>query len=161
MPKDQTNDEQGITALTVNDERKGIGPISVGGQQYAVKQQVNVPVLKHETGQAVAVRIELPIRKEIQRRNEEVTLDSGEVVKGVKEGQISVVRVTELSSGHLFNLVLNSITASELERSYPENENGVPGYVGKSFLIKKMGVVAGKRYKDVQIVEIEPTDNQA
>ena len=152
MAKNQETDENQMTALAVEGDRQGPNAVMIGGQKFAVKQQVNVPVLKHESGQTVAVRIELPIRHETSRREEEVTLADGEVVKGIKETDISVVRVTELGSNQLFNLVLNAISASEFDRAYPDN-----GYVGKCFAINKLGVVAGKRYKDVQIVEIEPT----
>lgn len=140
-----------MNALTVSGDREGPTSVLIGDQAFKVKQQVNVPVLKHESGVTVAIRIEQPIRHELSEREEEVILGTGEVVKGKKETNIAVVRVTELSSNQLFNLVLNAIAASEFERAYPEN-----GYVGKCFAIKKMGVVAGKRYKDVQIVEIEP-----
>lgn len=147
----ETTDEQ-MKALQVTGDRKGPTAVMIGDQQFRVKQQVNVPVLKHESGVTVAVRLELPIRHELSEREIEVlNKATGELVKGTQESQIAVVRVTELTSGQLFNLVLNAISASEFDRAYPDN-----GYVGKSFAIRKLGVVAGKRYKDVQIVEIEP-----
>lgn len=158
MPKDQNTAEAengDLNALTVQSDRTGPKAVLIGDQQFKVKQQVNVPVLKHDTGVTVAVRIENPIRHEVSTREIEVDTPDGKV-KGTQEGTISVVRVTELTSGLLFNLVLNAITASEFERAYPDN-----GYVGKMFAIKKMGVVAGKRYKDVQIVEIEANEASA
>ena len=151
-PQTTETDNAAFEAATVSSERKNVpSTVLAGDTHFKVKQQVNVPVLKHESGNTVVVRIEQPIRKEISRKEDEVTTSDGEVIKGIKETDISVVRVTELTSGLLFNLVLNAITASELDRAYPDNS-----YVGKSFAIRKLGVVAGKRYKDVQIVEIEP-----
>lgn len=151
MAKEPENADQ-MKALQVSGDREGPTSVLIGDQKFKVKQQVNVPVLKHESGVTVAVRMEQPIRHELSQREIEVLNSAtGEMVKGKQETQISVARVTELGSNQLFNLVLNAITASEFERAYPEN-----GYVGKSFAIRKLGVVAGKRYKDVQIVEIEP-----
>lgn len=153
MAKALENDGDNLNALAVRAERHSPKAVLVGDQSYSVKQQVNVPTLKHDTGVTVAIRIEQAIRRELTSREEEVTLANGEIVKGIKEGTLAVVRVTELGSGQLFNLVLNSITASELDRAYEDQS-----YVGKSFAIRKMGTVAGKRYKDVQIVEIEAAE---
>ncbi len=156
--KNETSETENRELSTIEGGKAGRSiteAVLIGDGKYKVKQQVNVPVLKHDSGQTVAVRIELPIRTEISRREDEVTTSSGEVIKGVKESNISVVRVTELNSGLLFNLVLNAITASEFARAYPDNEHGVPGYVGKCFAIQKLGTVAGKRYKDVNILELE------
>lgn len=136
---------------------EGPKSIVVGDTEFDIVQQVNVPVLKHGSGETVLVRIEQPIRHELSSREIEVAVASGEMVKGKQDTQIAVTRVTELNSGQLFNLVLNAITASELERTYnTENENKVPAYVGKCFAIRKLGTVQGKRYKDVQIIEIKP-----
>lgn len=153
MAKNAVNETNAMLALVVAATRDGPSAVMVGDQNYEVVQQVNVPTLKHETGQVLAIRIEQPIRHELSQRDIEVLNSAtGELVKGKQETNIAVVRITELGSGQLFNLVLNAISASEFERAYPEN-----AYVGKSFAIKKLGVVAGKRYKDVQIVEIAPT----
>lgn len=145
------------TALTTMDAKaptvqreQGPTGVMIDGVEYKVKQQVNVPILKHETGETVAVRIELPINKELTEREKEVIV-AGVKTMATEESTINVIRVTELTTGQLFQLVLNAITASEFERAYPDND-----YVGRFFAIKKLGLVAGKRYKDVQIVEIEP-----
>lgn len=159
MPKDENKgpETEGamVPAPVPTGDRIG-GNILIGDQEFKVKQQVNVPTLKHDSGKAVTVRIELPIRFETSTREEEVTLSTGEIVKGTKDTQIAVVRVTELTSGLAFNYVCNAITASELNRAYPDN-----AYVGKCFAIRKLGVVAGKRYKGVEILEIEPTSPAA
>jgi len=150
MVKSTSTDLALMTAKGVEAQRQGPTSVEVGGVQYAVKQQVNVPILKHETNEVVAIRVELPINAEETTREKEVVVN-GVKTMATEEGVINVIRVTELTTGQLFNLVLNAITASEFERAYPDN-----GYVGRFFAIKKLGVVAGKRYKDVQIVEIEP-----
>ncbi len=159
MAKPAEDTEEQLKANVPAIGRSGPTGVLVGDTEFEVVQQVNVPILKHNSGETVCVRIEQPIRHEISSREMEVINASGEAVKGKQETSISVVRVTELGSGQLFNLVLNAISASEFERTYnTENENKVPAYVGKCFAIKKLGVVAGKRYKDVQIVEIRPKE---
>lgn len=146
------NNENNLETKAIVATRTGPSGVMIAGQRFEVVQQVNVPILKHETGETVAVRIELPLRTETSDRLVEVTDPrTGEVIKGSQEVPITVARVTELGSGQLFQLVLNAISASEFERAYPN-----AGYVGKCFAIKKLGLVAGKRYKDVQIVEIQP-----
>lgn len=142
--------DDGMSAELVPTDRVNRDTVLIGDTEYKVKSQVNVPTLKHDTGKAITVQILLPIRTEISSREEEVTLSTGEVVKGTKENPINVVRVRELSSGLQFNYVCNAITASEFRRAYPED-----AYVGKFFAIRKLGVVAGKRYKGVEILEIE------
>lgn len=166
MPKDNANPETGndevLTASVPAVREKGPTGLAIGNTTFKVKDLVTVPILKHNSGETIGVRIDQPIRRELTSREVEVATASGELVKGTQEGQIAVVRVTELGSMQAFNLVLNAITASELERRYnTENANGVPDYVGRFFAIKKLGVVAGKRYKEVQIAEIEPTGTEA
>lgn len=147
MVKTTENTESEVKAVAVREERSGA--VMVGGNTFAVVQQVTVPVLKHESGETIAVRLEQPIIEEDQI---EYTTDpkTGEVTDQKYKGKINVGRVVELGSGQLFQYVFNAISASELRSAYPNN-----GYVGKSFLIKKLGVVAGKRYKEVQVIEIE------
>lgn len=143
MAKEASQNNETLNALVPVGERKGPRAVQIGETTYEVVQQVNVPILKHDTDQVIGIKLEQPIRHETSKRNDG------------SAGTIAVARVTELGSGQLFNLVLNAITASEFERAYPDNS-----YVGKCFAIKKLGVVAGKRYKDVQIVEIrDPNAN--
>lgn len=141
------------TAKSVEAHTDHMQMIQVGDKQMAVTNLVNLPTLKHETGEIVAIRIDAPIREEVSYKEEEV------IVQGVKqvatrENIINVVRVTELSSGSPFEYVCNAMTADNLRSAYPEN-----GYVGRSFAIAKGDTVQGKRYKATQIVELADVVN--
>lgn len=124
--------------------------VTVGGATFNVVNRVNLPTLKHEDGETVAIRVDSQIREEVTYKEEEV------IIQGVKqtitkENVINVVRVTELNSNQPFEYVCNAMTADNLRSAYPEN-----GYVGKFFAILKKGTAAGKRYKETEIVEIAP-----
>lgn len=131
-------------------EQSQVQAVDVGGVSYEVVQAVNVPTLKHETGQTIAIKIDGPILVKTNHVEKKVTID-GEIKTVTEAVELSVVRVIELQTGGLFTYPLNAISAANLIDAYPDN-----GYIGKSFAIRKGGVVAGKRYKDVQIVEITP-----
>ena len=136
-----------VKSIAVRDEQTG--SIMVAGTEFKVKEQVTVPVLKQESGETVAIKITAPILVEDQF-DTKIDEETGEIIKQTFKGKINVGRVVELTSGQLFQYVFNAISASEIRNAYPDDS-----YVGKCFLIKKLAVVAGKRYKEVQIIEIE------
>ena len=138
--------ENSVKAVAVREEQSG--NFMVAGTAYKAVEQVTVPVLKHDSGETVAFEIVQPILAE-DNFETEIDKKTGEVLSQTFKGKINVGRVRELSSGQLFQYVFNAISASELRNAYPND-----GYVGKSFAIKKLDLVAGKRYKEVQIVEI-------
>ncbi len=137
MAKSEIETEGGeiLTSQEVALAEKAASGVMVGGMKFKVKELVNVPTLKHDSETTVAFTVLAPIFEN----------------KGENDNMVSVVRVKELSSGQTFEYVCNAITQDSLRSAYPND-----GYVGKSFAIKKLGTVQGKRYKDVQIVEIEP-----
>lgn len=122
--------------------------VMVGGVAYKVVEQVNVPTLKHDSNETVCFTILAPIFVSSSPAQPEAFNADG----SVKMNDVSVARVRELTNGQVFEYVCNAITADSLKGAYPNDT-----YVGKSFAIKKLGVVAGKRYKDVQIIEIAPS----
>jgi hypothetical protein len=131
-----------LTSKEVTVSSKGPSAVMIGGTAFNVKRLVTVPTLQQETGETVAIEFLSPIE----------TKPNNETINGVVvEKFINVARVRELSSGQEFAYVLNAITEGNIREAYPHE-----GYVGKCFAIKKLGVVAGKRYKDVQVVEIDP-----
>lgn len=126
--------------------------VDVGGVTYKIAKRVNVPILKHEDGETLAVRIDAPIMEEPTAREVKYKdPTTGEMRVGLEEGTINVVRVTELYSKEPFQLVLNTMSAGDLRNAYPDHS-----YVGRLFAIQKAGLVPGKRYKQVNVVEIEP-----
>lgn len=124
--------------------------VDIGGVEYKIAKRVNLPILKHEDGETLAVRIDQAIVEEPTVRDVQVKTPTG-VQTFQEESTINVVRVTELYSKEPFNLVLNTMSAGDLRNAYPDHS-----YVGKMFAIQKVGLVAGKRYKQVNVVEIEP-----
>lgn len=123
--------------------------VMIGGVSYGIKQLVNVPTLKHETNETVVIKPIAAIIETTSMQDKEV------IIGGVKqiaqeEVTINVVRIIEMGSGQTMEYVCNAITADSLRTTYPNDS-----YVGKVFGIKKLGVVAGKRYKEVQILELE------
>lgn len=122
--------------------------VMINGKEYVVAKRVNVPTLKHNDNEWISIRIDAPIRVEVNEINEEV------VVAGVKqiatrEAEINVVRVTELYSGQEMEYVCNTMTADNFRSTYPDN-----GYVGRTFAVYKRGLAPGKRYKETEVVEI-------
>ena len=125
--------------------------VTVGGVTFAVKRAVNVPTLKHETGDVVLIRIDQPLERKENEIEKDVTI-GGVKQKATETNILHIARVTEYTSQAQFEYVCNAMTADNIQSAYPD-----ASYVGKWFAIRKGGTVAGKRYKDVQIVEIEPT----
>lgn len=128
--------------------------VMVNGIAYRIARRVNLPILKHEDGETIAVRIDMPINEEATTRDITVrNPETGQPMAVTQEGVINVVRVTEIYCGEPFNLVLSVMAAGDLRDAYPEHS-----YVGRTFAIQKVGLVQGKRYKQVNVVEIEPMD---
>jgi hypothetical protein len=121
--------------------------VNIGGQTFNLVKRVNLPTLKHDSGETVAFRIDAPIREELSMR--EVKLAGGQT--GQEEVRINVVRVTEASSKREFEYVCNAMTADNIRGAYQDHS-----YVGHWFAVQKLGVVAGKRYKETNVIEIEP-----
>ena len=128
----------------------GAQAVQLGGVTYEVVSQVNVPTLKQEDQETVAVKFIQPILEKPQYTDKIVEVDGEKRV--VKEERIiNIGRVIELSSGQVFEYVCNAMTADHLRAAYPNH-----GYVGRCFGIQKVGKVAGKLYKQTNIVEIAP-----
>lgn len=61
-----------------------------------------------------------------------------------------LVNVTDLETGELKTLILNTVLKSTIDEAYPGGT-----YVGKSFRVEKMPKKAGKDYHGFMIQEIE------
>lgn len=129
--------------------------VMVNGIAYKIARRVNVPILKFEDGETIAVRIDMPINEEPTIRDVVGTVDGVRKVMQ-EEGFINICRVTEMYSNEPFNVVLPVMAAGDLRNAYPNH-----AYVGKTFAMQKAGLVAGKRYKQVNVVEIEPATPSA
>ena len=148
MAKDANNSTLESKTVAVREEdTKGV---MIGGAKYAVVRAVNVPTLKQETNETVAVKIVQPLETKVNYTDEEAVIDG--VKRTVKkETIITIARVLELNSGQEFEYVCNAMTADNLRSTYPNDD-----YVGRCFGIQKLGVVAGKRYKETKIWELQP-----
>jgi hypothetical protein len=132
----------------------GAQAVMLAGQTFDVVNQVNLPTLKHETGETIAIEITDAIREEVNYKDVIKTID-GEKKMVREENIINVGRVRELNSGQMFEYVYNAMTADNLRGAYPDQT-----YLGRFFAIQKLGVVQGKQYKQTNIVEIKPREAQ-
>lgn len=149
MAKTKENEGSVLEATSIQVAREDTSGVMIGGQLFAVKQQVNVPTLKQESGQTVAFQIVAQIREEVNYITEEVIVN-GEKVKATKENIINVVRVIQIADGKTYEYVCNAMTADNLRSTYPDHS-----YVGLYFAVHKGETVPGKRYKETSIVELE------
>lgn len=157
MPKSITTDvvdqETGevleVDTNTALATRRDYGGVMIGGQKFEVVGLVNVPTLKHESGATVAFEILMRIVAGTNDVERPVVIDGVKTVV-TEQVPINVVRVRSLNDGLEYEYVLNAIAADCLINGYPEN-----GYVGKFFAIRKGDVVPGKRYKEVEVIEIK------
>lgn len=138
-----------LTTKAITVSEKAAGGVIVNGQQFNMVKRVNLPTLKQESGEVVVFRIDARIREEVNYKETEVVMN-GEKVKATQENIINVVRVTEASSGQPFEYVCNAMTADNLRSAYPDHT-----YIGHCFAVQKLGTVAGKRYKETNVIEIE------
>ncbi len=122
--------------------------VSIGGKVYEIANRVNLPTLTHKVGDTVAIRIDAPIRAEVNYKDEEVMVD-GVKRTVTKENTINVVRVTEMNVNQPFEYVCNAMTADNLRSAYPNDS-----YVGKVFAILKKDRAPGKQYMETEIVEL-------
>lgn len=136
--------------------------VNVGGFTFKVAEQVTLPVLKQKSGETVFIRIEKPIAYE-HKTAEQLTAE-GKAPGSKDDRPVPVLTVTDLKSGDKFKYIGNAIFVSELERQYPQpvdretGELGAWGYVGKFFGVHKLEAREGKRYKDLQVVELIPAE---
>jgi len=146
-----------LTGQEVTAQGSDTTGVMIGGKLFTAVRVVNVPTLKHDTGQVVAFQILQPLKLKENETTEDVVVD-GKTVKATKKNRLHVARVLELTTRQEFEYVCNAITAGDLIDSYPPDDTGKPGYVGKWFAIQKGSAVQGKRYKEVKIIEIQPDD---
>ena len=113
--------------------------VSLGDKQFVVAKQVVIPQLKQKTGETVYITINEPIH-------------DGDEIKDAtgKLGRARLCEVTNLTDGKLYVYLTNAIFESALTKGYPDGS-----YVGRSFAIMKGDVVEGKRYKSLQVLEIQ------
>ena len=112
--------------------------------EFKRKKLLTRPVLKMEEGKQRAVLIEgaMFVGKDIKSRTEKP--------EDKKKEPATIVNVTNLETGELAQIVVNAVMKSILTEEYPNDT-----YVGKCFLITKMGRQPGKQYNPFHIEEIE------
>ena len=106
------------------------------------KSQVTLPGLSFKDREIAYVRIETPLVR--SERNDEL-----------KEGEkpATVCKITNLQDGKLYRLICPALMVSALM------DEGTD-YVGKSFeIIVSSQPKPGKRYKEVEVYEIDPAIN--
>jgi hypothetical protein len=127
--------------------------LSFGGVSFTKAKAITLPTMKQKSGEEVFFRIDAPIAYE--EKTEEQLAKENKKYDPENPETIPVLTVTCLRTEEQFKYVGNAIFVRELERQYPEQ-----GYVGRFFGVKKLEAREGKRYKDLQVIELIPeTEN--
>jgi hypothetical protein len=105
-------------------------------------RQVTVGTLKLVNDQELFLKILTPMTTSAQvRKNADGTL----------EKPATVVRALDLSTGEDVQVVVPTVLQSNLNTHFPNDS-----YVGKAFSITMHAQATGKRYRTVDVWEIEP-----
>lgn len=126
--------------------------------KFKIKAHVTLPLLKVAEGKDYAVTIETafvraekgPDRKVKEEFTDPDTgvVTSREVVKPAQEPPV-LCQVTDLYTGKRMQMIAGSVFHSELDKKYPDGS-----YLHKSFAFK-VYAIQGKRYKGVELAEVE------
>lgn len=131
-------------------ENRAASGVEINGVVYDTVKAVTLPTLKHDVGKTIVFKVAEPMFTD-EKEVEEMVEVEGVMKKGTRKNKVTVMRVIELNSGVLCEYVCNAITVDDLNSAYPDN-----GYVGKSFAVQKLGKIAGKKYNEIKIIEIQP-----
>lgn len=140
-------DNQKTNEMAVFDGAKSL---IVGNSSFKIKTWVTRSVLKQEHGVPFYINIERPIYlSTMDPENSEYKDAAGNGV--VPE----IIDVVNLETGELQVVIANTVLASELRRSYPDDS-----YVGKLFGVQTLKPGRGnhgadKRYAMYKIIELE------
>jgi hypothetical protein len=110
------------------------------GRKVTVVKQVTVPVLKHKEGETVMITVldVMYIGKELKASAD-----------GTKSKPATLVKVTDIKTNRPGLYIVPAIVADTWSTEYAGD-----AYVGKSFAIEKLPARDGKRYKDINMLEI-------
>ena len=78
-----------------------------------------------------------------------MVLSEGVGKAGDDKEPATIAKVYDLVNNHPAQIIVTTVTKSNLERAYPDN-----GYVGKFFKIE-LFAVEGKKYHQVELIEFE------
>lgn len=110
---------------------------------FTVKKQVTRPVIQMKEGEAIHVVFQGAIY-----RGKEIKAKQGEP----DSKPADLCHVVSLDTGLIGQIVVGEVLKGTLIEAYPND-----GYVGKAFRITK-SPVAGKRYKQYAVAELELSD---
>jgi hypothetical protein len=134
-PDTVDNDSTGQNVVKLSE--RALAAIKIGGVDFKPTARVTIPTLSHKYPEVmdVAVMFEGPFLADISKDDEG------------RDKVVHVARVVDLTTGQVCRYVGGAIVVRELE--------GLEGgYVGRSFAIRKMKKPEGKRYNQVEILEI-------
>lgn len=132
-------------SATEASKQTAIAPISANPATVAagfrVKRNVILPTLSPQVNQPLILRIDDEIRTSTY-----VDPDP----KKAKEKPADICSVTDMQTGVQSILLVPAVMKSAFDRDYSDGS-----YVGKVFGVQKLPKRPGKRYFDVQLVELE------
>ena len=107
-----------------------------GGRVIKIKRTLTRLLLRMGDNQSVAVKFTDKIY-------------TGKEIKGSKMAPAEMATVENLSDGHEYDFIVNTVLKGILEEKCPNH-----GYVGKSFLIHRGEKAPGKRYVTFEVAEV-------
>lgn len=107
--------------------------------KYEVVSDVTLPVLKQEDNVPMFIKLDSPVYK-----GEAMNDKDG---KALEPADLS--KATNLETGEIGVVVMNTVLKSAIEKAYPDNT-----FVGKCFRLER-APVPNKRYKAYKIQEIK------
>jgi len=127
-------------ALSISQQALSSSVTLPDGRKVTVLKQVTVPVLKHKEGETVMITVLEPmyIGKELKASAD-----------GTKSKPATLVKVTDIKTNRAGLYIVPAIVSDTWANDYAEH-----AYVGKSFAIEKLPARDGKRYKDINMLEI-------
>ena len=137
------------TAVVVSTSKGSIADAAVLGAlagKFKVKKAVTLPTLKLVDDIVYAVKFDGPLTVAPNK-----TEAGSARADGTRMPPPVVANVINLQNGMLCRIVAKAVLKNELEENYPDQS-----YVGKSFAMRFMKI-EGKRYKGVELAELEET----
>lgn len=136
--------------------------LAVGAKigKFTVARQVSLPFWHFTENVPAIIRINSPISESVEKRANRkgvVPLDDS----GQPEMTAHKVNITLFSEDGVlendFSCVVGVVFHSKINEMYPPDKDGVPGYIGKVFMVTDLGKRVGSKSKarDWSIVELK------
>lgn len=117
---------------------------------YKIKRRVTMPTINPPVDKPCIFRIEDAMRESTYK--EKLSADGTRVDGDKKPG--TVCTVVDVETGLVGLWLMPSLAVSQLNEAYPDD-----AYVGRVFGFKKLTKRPGKKYFDIELIELEANDD--